>query len=390
MLRALPPTAASPVPRRSSLESPPPREASRTARPSQTPMEASIASTQRLKRNGAMVGFVVSIILLINWNASRLNSPSTGLGLGSARVQGAISNNGYVRLPSGATVRTASAEQGDNQCISKFKTDSPTAQCQTFCSTKFKKFHCTWCKCRACTFCPKGGEAIEEAAKDAPPPAPPPPSPPPPPPEAASFVHAELESEKADAASESESAAAALDAQLYAGVGGGGEGANVSTSNKPASSNATASAGLDASAATTVATAGAAAAGNSSASASASARLPFGSAQPGGGASAAQQNETMPQPAATSSTRKASMPRNGSSTLAVAAPVTTAVETSALSAPIAIEATAEVAAGSAAGATSAAAANAAVAALAASEKANSYDLDVGADAIGVTASAATA
>lgn len=70
---------------------------------------------------------------------------------------------------------TAVALQGASQCVSTFKTDTPNAQCQAFCSVKFKKFHCAWCKCRACDFCPKGGAAIEEAARDAPPPFSPPP-----------------------------------------------------------------------------------------------------------------------------------------------------------------------------------------------------------------------
>ena len=167
------------------------------ARPSLTPADAAAFASQRLRRNVGMAFCFIAILLLINWNAKNLSTPSTGLGIGNSKAQASISRKGFVRLPSGATVRTASADQGDNQCISKFSTDTKTAQCQAFCNVKFRKFHCVWCKCRACTFCPKGGEAIEEAAKDAPPPFPPPsPFPPPPPPEAASFTHDDLEPEK--------------------------------------------------------------------------------------------------------------------------------------------------------------------------------------------------
>lgn len=148
---------------------------------------------------------VIGIALLISWNSSRLQVASTGLG--GAKTRNNIAKGGYARFASGGSVTTAAALQGANQCVSKFKTDTANAQCQPFCSDKFKKFHCAWCKCvalncleigpraclmirciltylsayccerrcRACDFCPKGGEAIEEAAKDAPPPFSPPP-----------------------------------------------------------------------------------------------------------------------------------------------------------------------------------------------------------------------
>lgn len=146
-------------------------------------------SAQNRKRNLCnvlWVSVIIAVVLLINWNTSRINVSATGLG--SSKAQSAISKGGVTVLPDGGTVRTAAAEQGDNQCVSTYKTDTPTAQCQPFCNVKFKKFHCMWCKCRACDFCPKGGEAIEEAAKDAPPPMNPPP---PPPPDEASFSNPE-------------------------------------------------------------------------------------------------------------------------------------------------------------------------------------------------------
>ena len=91
-------------------------------------------------------GIICVIALLINWNVSRLQTTAKS-GRGGGSVQSAVS------------------VQGDSQCISPHKGDTPTAVCQAFCNEKFLKFHCNWCKCRACSFCPKGGEAIEEAAK---------------------------------------------------------------------------------------------------------------------------------------------------------------------------------------------------------------------------------
>ena len=117
------------------------------ARPSLTPADAAAFASQRLRRNVGMAFCFIAILLLINWNAKNLSTPSTGLGIGNSKAQASISRKGFVRLPSGATVRTASADQGDNQCISKFSTDTKTAQCQAFCNVKFRKFHCVWCKC---------------------------------------------------------------------------------------------------------------------------------------------------------------------------------------------------------------------------------------------------
>ena len=91
-------------------------------------------------------GIICVIALLINWNVSRLQTTAKS-GRGGGSVQSSVS------------------AQGDSQCISPHKGDTPTAVCQAFCNEKFLKFHCNWCKCRACSFCPKGGEAIEEAAK---------------------------------------------------------------------------------------------------------------------------------------------------------------------------------------------------------------------------------
>ena len=91
-------------------------------------------------------GIICVIALLINWNVSRLQT-TVKSGRGGGSVQSSVS------------------AQGDSQCISAFNGDTPTAVCQAFCNEKFMKFHCKWCKCRACSFCPKGGEAIEEAAK---------------------------------------------------------------------------------------------------------------------------------------------------------------------------------------------------------------------------------
>lgn len=121
---------------------------------------------------------IIGAALLINWNSSRMRMMSTGLG--GSKTQDNIAKGGYARFASGGSVTTATAQQGANQCVSIHQSDTPTAQCQTFCNDKFKKFHCVWCKCRACSFCPKGGEAIDEAAKEAPPPSsPPPPASPP-------------------------------------------------------------------------------------------------------------------------------------------------------------------------------------------------------------------
>ena len=127
-------------------------------------------------------GVIYLIALMINWSVSWLGNHDQGQRL------------------LGGTVQSAVAAQGDGQCVSPHKGDTPTAVCQAFCNEKFMKvvadplacrhplltlthrahstgsrspvsvreqFHCKWCKCRACAFCPKGGEAIEEAAKTA-------------------------------------------------------------------------------------------------------------------------------------------------------------------------------------------------------------------------------
>eukprot|EP00965_Chrysotila_dentata_P259823 6213692-Pleurochrysis_carterae.AAC.2 len=60
---------------------------------------------------------------------------------------------------------TSTQAKGQSACVSQHKADSPTADCQAFCNVKFKKFHCNWCKCRACNFCPKGDDAIIEASE---------------------------------------------------------------------------------------------------------------------------------------------------------------------------------------------------------------------------------
>ena len=127
---------------------------------------------------------IIAVVLLINSNSSR-GTMRASTSLGSARTQGAVSSMGYSNLAAGGRLTTAAAQQGSSQCVSTYKVppDTPTAQCQAFCKVNFKKFHCMWCKCRACEFCPKGAEAIEEAAKD---------SSPPPPPDA-SFVFQNLE-----------------------------------------------------------------------------------------------------------------------------------------------------------------------------------------------------
>jgi len=142
---------------------------------------ASESGVQKLKRSLPWLLIVIGIVLLVNWNTSRMQVQTTGLG--GAKTQDTIASKGYAQFQAGGSVTTAAAQQGSNQCVSTFKTDTPTAQCQAFCNLKHKKFHCLWCKCRACEFCPKGGDAIEEAARTAPPPfSPPPPLPAAPPP----------------------------------------------------------------------------------------------------------------------------------------------------------------------------------------------------------------
>jgi len=145
----------------SPAESPPdpPADAPKDRRSKPSPAFGGESGSQKLKRVLPWVLLVMGVAVLVNWNASRMRAQTAGLG--GAKMQ----------------TMTAVAQQGGSQCVSAIKSDTPTAQCQGFCNAKFKKFHCAWCKCRACDFCPKGGEAIEEAAKAAPPPFSPPPSP---------------------------------------------------------------------------------------------------------------------------------------------------------------------------------------------------------------------
>lgn len=147
-------------------------------------IQASDAQAQRTRQTACWVALVLGVILLINYNATRMTVRGTGLG--SAKTAGAIASKGFTTLASGGRLTTAAAMQGSSQCVSTYKVppDTATAMCQGFCSVKFKKFHCMWCKCRACEFCAKGVEAINEAAKDAPPPSPP---------SEASFVHQDLD-----------------------------------------------------------------------------------------------------------------------------------------------------------------------------------------------------
>ena len=72
-------------------------------------------------------GVICVIALMINWNVSRLQTTAKG-------------------SRGGASVQSSVSAQGDSQCISPHKGDTPTAVCQAFCSEKFKKFHCVWCK----------------------------------------------------------------------------------------------------------------------------------------------------------------------------------------------------------------------------------------------------
>ena len=70
---------------------------------------------------------------------------------------------------------TAASKQGSRHCSSQHANDAPTAECQAFCADQFRKFHCLWCKCRACTFCPREDDKLALIEELHPPP--PPPSP---------------------------------------------------------------------------------------------------------------------------------------------------------------------------------------------------------------------
>jgi hypothetical protein len=88
----------------------------------------------------------VSLLLL----ARQLALPSRGCALPrrSTTTQKKLAAKGSAPLVGGGKVITSLATQGDSVCVSPHKTDVATAQCQSFCNAKFKKFHCNWCKCR--------------------------------------------------------------------------------------------------------------------------------------------------------------------------------------------------------------------------------------------------
>eukprot|EP00316_Scyphosphaera_apsteinii_P012432 CAMPEP_0119302744 /NCGR_PEP_ID=MMETSP1333-20130426/4294_1 /TAXON_ID=418940 /ORGANISM="Scyphosphaera apsteinii, Strain RCC1455" /LENGTH=433 /DNA_ID=CAMNT_0007305203 /DNA_START=202 /DNA_END=1503 /DNA_ORIENTATION=+ len=119
----------------------------------------------KLKRFVAWLALVGVSTFAINFNVQRVQMHTVDLG--SSVNQKALSSKGEVVLPSGSRVQTAVAQLGQKQCVSQHQADTRSAQCQAFCNIKFKTFHCQWCKCRACEFCPKGGEAIDEALKAA-------------------------------------------------------------------------------------------------------------------------------------------------------------------------------------------------------------------------------
>ena len=108
-----------------------------------TPSNPEAQQQQRKARcNVCMCLGVIAVLLLIDWNASRLNIASIGVG-GGARTRNALAARGYSQLPLGGSITTATAQQGSSQCISTNKNDAPTAQCQSFCAPKFKRSHCT-------------------------------------------------------------------------------------------------------------------------------------------------------------------------------------------------------------------------------------------------------
>ena len=134
--------------------------------PSKTMAKAAPSKGKPVRQIVIWMAVICGLAFVINANVSRLQSRTAGLS--STSTQNQLASKGTVTLPSGVKVSTAVGSQGDTQCVSQHKADTPTAQCQAFCNQKFMKFHCMWCKCRACDFCPKGGEAIEEAAKATP------------------------------------------------------------------------------------------------------------------------------------------------------------------------------------------------------------------------------
>lgn len=104
---------------------------------SRQPHDAAAVSSYRIL-------VIITVALLINWNSSRTRIVSSGLG--GAKTRDNIARGGYARFAGGGGVITAAAQQGASQCVSAQKGDTPTAQCQPFCSEQFKKFHCVWCK----------------------------------------------------------------------------------------------------------------------------------------------------------------------------------------------------------------------------------------------------
>ena len=157
------------------------------ARPSLTPADAAAFASQRLRRNVGMAFCFIAILLLINWNAKNLSTPSTGLGIGNSKAQASISRKGFVRLPSGATVRTASADQGDNQCISSsLQTRRQHSVRRSVASSSGNSTVCGASVGRA-RF-PKAAR-LSRRRQRMPPLSTSIPFPPPPPPEAASFTH---------------------------------------------------------------------------------------------------------------------------------------------------------------------------------------------------------
>ena len=102
-------------------------------------------------------------------NVSRLPAAPPQLrGLSSTSTQNQLASKGTVTLPSGVKCRRRVGSQGGHAVRLAHKADTPTAQCQAFCNQSSVEVPSMWCKCRACDFCPKGGEAIEEAAKATP------------------------------------------------------------------------------------------------------------------------------------------------------------------------------------------------------------------------------
>ena len=56
----------------------------------------------------------------------------------SASTQSKLLSTGTIELDSGSTIQTSVARQGNAQCVSQYRADSPTAECQEFCSRQYK------------------------------------------------------------------------------------------------------------------------------------------------------------------------------------------------------------------------------------------------------------